>query len=163
MGDLEEGDWVIGSDGRPTQVLGVFPQGRKEVFRVTMTDGSSTLACAEHLWAVRTASDKRRGRPARVLETQEMIGDLRAAHQYRYELPMLSAPVEFPAREVPMDPYALGLLLGDGCLTGKTTPTFSTTDPELVESLEDGLEGIRLVPKSGVDYVLQNENGGRGA
>ena len=30
-----------------------------------------------------------------------------------------------------MDPYALGLLLGDGCLTGATTPSFSTEDPEL--------------------------------
>src|SRR5918997_1721926 len=114
LGSLEEGDWVIGSNGQPTQVLGVYPQGRKEVFRVTMSDGSSTVACAEHLWAVRTASDKRKNRPARILETREMMGQLRAAHQYRYELPLLSAPVEFPARVTPLDPYALGLLIGDG-------------------------------------------------
>lgn len=162
LGSLEEGDWVIGSNGQPTQVLGVYPQGRKEVFRVTMSDGSSTLACAEHLWAVRTASDKRRNRPARILETREMMGRLRAAHQYRYELPQLSAPVEFPAQEVPLDPYALGLLIGDGCLTGRSTPSFTTADPELAEVLERRLEGIRLVRKSGVDYVLQNVNGGRG-
>jgi phosphate starvation-inducible PhoH-like protein len=162
LGGLEEGDLVIGSDGQPTQVLGVYPQGRKEVFRVTMTDGSSTLACAEHLWAVRTASDKRRDRPARVLETREMMDHLRAGRQYRYELPLLSAPVEFPTQEVPLDPYALGLLIGDGCLTGKSTPAFATADPELAEALECRLEGIRLVPKSGVDYVLQNVNGRRG-
>jgi phosphate starvation-inducible PhoH-like protein len=162
LGNLEEGDWVIGSNGQPTQVLGVYPQGRKEVFRVTMTDGSSTLACAEHLWAVRTASDKRRNRPTRILETREMMGHLRAARQYRYELPLLSAPVEFPARETPLDPYALGLLIGDGCLTGRNTPSFSTADPEMAEVLERRLEGVRLVRKSGVDYVLQNVNGGRG-
>jgi phosphate starvation-inducible protein PhoH and related proteins len=162
LGSLKEGDWVIGSNGHPTQVLGVYPQGRKEVFRVTMTDGSSTLACAEHLWAVRTASDKRRNRPTRILETREMMGRLRAAHQYRYELPLLSAPVEFPAQEVPLDPYALGLLIGDGCLTGRSTPSFTTADPELAEVLERRLEGVRLVRKSGVDYVLQNVNGGRG-
>jgi phosphate starvation-inducible PhoH-like protein len=163
LGSLEEGDWVIGSNGQPTQVLGVYPQGRKEVFRVTMTDGSSTLACAEHLWTVRTASDKRsdkrRGKPARVLETREMVGRLRVARQYRYELPLLSAPVELPAREVPLDPYALGLLIGDGCLTGRSTPSFATADPELAEALECRIEGIRLVHKSGVDYVLQNING----
>lgn len=162
LGSIEEGDLVIGSDGQPTRVLGVFPQDRKEVFRVTMTDGSSTLACAEHLWAVRTAADKRRNKSARILETQEMAGNLRSARQYRYELPLLSAPVEFPSREVPLDPYALGLLLGDGCLTGSTTPTFATADPDLAEALESRLEGIRLVPKSGVDYVLQNVDGGRG-
>ncbi len=37
------------------------------------------------------------------------------------------------ARPVPMDPYALGLLLGDGCLTTSTTPSFATADPELAE------------------------------
>jgi phosphate starvation-inducible PhoH-like protein len=162
MGSLEEGDWVIGSSGQPTQVLGIYPQGQKEVFRVAMTDGSSTLACAEHLWPVRTAYDKRRNRPARILETREMMGRLRGAHQHSYELPLLSAPVAFPSREVPMDPYALGLLIGDGCLTGKTTPTFATADPELAESLEHCIDGIRLVRKSGVDYVLRNINGGRG-
>jgi phosphate starvation-inducible PhoH-like protein len=162
MGSLEEGDWVIGSNGQPTQVLGIYPQGQKEVFRVTMTDGSSTLACAEHLWPVRTAYDKRRNRPARILETREMMGRLRGAHQNSYELPLLSAPVAFAFREVPMDPYALGLLIGDGCLTGKTTPTFATADPELADSLEHCIDGIRLARKSGVDYVLRNINGGRG-
>ncbi|CAN5825001.1 hypothetical protein BH18ACT11_BH18ACT11_06010 [soil metagenome] len=162
MSSLEEGDWIIGSDGQPTEVLGVYPQGRKEVFRVTMTDGSSTLACAEHLWQVRTSSDKRRDRPSRILETREMVGRLRAARTYRYELPLVSAPVEFDAREVPLDPYALGLLLGVGCLTGKNTPSFATADPELAESLEHYIDGIRLKRKSSVDYVLQNVNGGRG-
>jgi len=162
IGSLDEGDWVIGSNGLPTQVLGVYPQGRKQVFCVTMTDGSSTLACAEHLWPVRTASDKRTGRPVRILETREMIGRLRAAHQYRYESPLLFAPVEFDAREVPLDPYALGLLIGDGCITGKNTPTFATADPELAESLEHYIDGVRLKRKSSVDYVLRNVNGGRG-
>ena len=41
-----------------------------------------------------------------------------------------------PARDVPIDPYALGLLLGDGCLTTATTPAFSTADPELASALE---------------------------
>src|SRR5262249_40025766 len=34
IGEIEPGDYVVGSDGRATQVLGVYPQGRKEVFRV---------------------------------------------------------------------------------------------------------------------------------
>ena len=36
-----------------------------------------------------------------------------------------------------MDPYALGLLLGDGCLTGSTTPGFTTADPELAEAMQE--------------------------
>ena len=162
IGSLEVGDLVIGSDGSPTPVLGVYPQGRKEVFRVRAQDGASTLCCAEHLWHVYTASDRRRGKPGRVLETREMVGRLRTAHQRRYELPLLSSPAQMPPREVPLDPYALGLLLGDGCITGKTTPTFATADRELAEALEEALDGIELRPKGGYDYVLRNVAGHRG-
>jgi phosphate starvation-inducible PhoH-like protein len=161
MGSLEVGDYVIGSNGQPTQVLGIYPQGHKEIFRISMTDGSSTLCCAEHLWTVLTPKDRRRGR-ARVLETREMMERLRRAHQHRFEVPLLSEPVTFAPREVPLDPYALGLLLGDGCLTGTTTPTFATADPELASVLEAKLEHIALVAKSGVDYVLRHTQGGRG-
>ncbi|MCP9488057.1 MAG: PhoH family protein [Gaiellaceae bacterium MAG52_C11] len=162
IGELRVGDLVIGSDGRPTPVLGVYPQGRKEVFRVKTQDGASTLCCGEHLWHVYTASDRRRRKPGRVVETREMAGNLRTAHKRRYELPLLSAPAEFPPREVPLDPYALGLLLGDGCLTTTTTPSFSTRDFELAVALEDALEGIELRRKGAGDYVLRNREGHRG-
>jgi phosphate starvation-inducible PhoH-like protein len=75
---------------------------------------------------------------------------------------LVSAAVELPEREVPLDPYALGLLLGDGCLTTTTTPSFTTVDPELAEALEARLDGIELRRESAVDYVLRNVVGGRG-
>lgn len=158
IGSLEVGDSVIGSDGKPTQVLGVFPQGQKEVFRLTMTDGSSTLACAEHLWQVQTPKDKANHK-TRILQTDEMIGNLKQNHQNRFEIP-LTKPVEFPKQEVPLEPYALGLLLGDGCLTGSTTPTFATTDPELAEALTQHIPDIQLFKKTEVDYVSQRKGGG---
>ncbi|HVO54400.1 MAG TPA: PhoH family protein [Solirubrobacterales bacterium] len=162
IGDLGVGDMVIGSKGSPTPVLGVYPQGRKEVFRVGTQDGASTLCCAEHLWHVFTASDRRRGKSGRVLETRKMMGRLRSAHQHRFELPLLGSPAAMTARDVPLDPYALGLLLGDGCITGKTTPTFATADRGLANALEDSLDGIELRYKGGYDYVLRNEDGHRG-
>lgn len=164
MGDIEIGDSVIGSNGMPIEVVGVFPQGRKKVFRITMTDGSSTIACAEHLWQVRTMEDKRRNKSPRVLETQEMIGNFLRNHQYRYEIPVLSAPVEFPAQPTPLDPYALGLLLGDGCISGKTSPTFATADAELVSSLNFAFANLELNirRKSAIDYVLVNPLAGKG-
>jgi phosphate starvation-inducible PhoH-like protein len=134
IGSLRVGDLVIGADGRPTAVLGVYPQGRREVFRVSAQDGSSTLCCAEHLWFVTTPDDRKHRKAGRVVMTQEMVGRLRRNHQHRYELPLLQAPAELPGRDVPLDPYALGLLLGDGCLTTTTTPTFATGDSELAEA-----------------------------
>ena len=162
IGSLRVGDLVIGSNGRPTPVLGVYPQGRKQVFRVRTQDGGSTLCCGEHLWHVFTADDGRRRKPGRVLETRQMLGRLRAAHRHRFELPLLAAPAEMPPRNVPLDPYALGLLLGDGCLTCKTTPSFATADPELAAALEERLDGIELKRKGDVDYVLRHVNGQRG-
>ncbi|MFE9923475.1 PhoH family protein [Streptomyces sp. NPDC005774] len=154
IGGLQVGDLVVGSNGEPTPVLGVYPQGEKDIYRVTAQDGSWTLCCGEHLWTVRTRSDVRRNKPWRVLETQEMIGNLRAAHARRYELPLLTAPVQLPERALPMDPYALGLLLGDGCLTGSTTPSFATDDPELAAALEAALPGVALRHRGGPDYVF---------
>ena len=154
IGELRIGDFVIGSDGRPTKVVGVYPQGFKEIYRVHTQDNCSTLASGDHLWSVYTRRDRSSGKPPRVLQTKEMIGNLRAAHYHRYELPLLSAPVRFPGRPVPLDPYALGLLLGDGCLTCATTPSFATTDPELAESLGKLIPGIEIRRKTEVDYIL---------
>jgi len=154
IGSLAVGDLVIGSNGEPTPVIGVYPQGEKDIYRLTTQDGASTLCSGDHLWAVTTRDDRRRGKPYRVLETREMIGNLRANHYHRYELPMHSAPVCFPYQRVPMDPYALGLLLGDGCLTGSTTPSFATADVELAWELQRLLPGTQVRPKPGPNYEL---------
>jgi phosphate starvation-inducible PhoH-like protein len=162
IGSLRVGDLVIGCNGLPTPVLGVYPQGRREVFRVRAQDGASTLCCGEHLWAVATRDDRRRRKPLRVLETREMLGQLRAAHYHRFELPLLSRPVEFLPHEVPIDPYALGLLLGDGYLASRT-PEFTTTDAELVSALEHSLAGIDVRHRGGLHYLLRQTAAAQGA
>lgn len=141
IGTLEVGDLVIGSDGTPTPVLGVFPQGRKEVFRVATQDGSSTLACGEHLWTVKTLDDKKHGKPGRTLQTTDMIGSLRRHHQRFYELPMLSAPARFEPQDVPMDPYALGLLLGDGAAVEQELAMAGASTSRAGRTRSDGLRG----------------------
>jgi phosphate starvation-inducible protein PhoH and related proteins len=164
IGSLTVGDLVIGSDGKPTPVIGVYPQGEKDIYRVTASDGASTLCSGDHLWAVATRDDCRRGKPLRVLTAREMIGNLRAGHYHRYELPLHSAPVRFPYREVPIDPYALGLLLGDGCLTGATTPSrvgapgdvLTLENPVTKVARELGLHGTRSATKFVPDRYLYN-------
>ena len=108
IGTLTVGDLVIGSNGEPTPVIGVYPQGEKDIYRVTAQDGASTLCSGDHLWAVATRDDRRRGKPYRVLTTREMIGNLRANHYHRYELPLHSAPVCFPYQASPDGPVRAG-------------------------------------------------------
>lgn len=53
MGDIKVGDKVIAGNGKVTNVLGVYPQGVKEIYEITLEDGSRCRCCAEHLWNVR--------------------------------------------------------------------------------------------------------------
>src|SRR5690606_36579942 len=45
MGDLRLGDWLASPDGRPSRVSGLFPQGRRQAWRVSFSDGRSTECC----------------------------------------------------------------------------------------------------------------------
>jgi phosphate starvation-inducible PhoH-like protein len=161
IGQLRVGDLVVGSSGFPTPVLGVYPQGRKQVYRVTTQDGASTLACGEHLWFVTTPHDDLRGEAGRVIQTSDMIGRVRSAHDRQFELPLVGS-VEFPAREVPLDAYALGLLLGDSCMPTSMTATCTTGDPELAAVPESALPDIELLRKGDIESVLREVYGGRG-
>jgi phosphate starvation-inducible PhoH-like protein len=57
MGDIQLGDQVYGRDGKLHKVIGVFPQGKRPVYKMTFTDGSSTLCSDEHLWEVHHKGD----------------------------------------------------------------------------------------------------------
>lgn len=160
MGSLRVGDLVVGANGKPTPVIGIYPQGPKQTYRVMASDASSTVCCGEHLWTVRTPEDKRRG-TSRTVETKDMIDKVWRGRIRRYELPLVD-PVEMEERDVPLDPYALGLMLGDGSSTTTATPSFATADLELAEALEDALPGIELVDKGGYNYVLRHVHGHRG-
>lgn len=130
MGDLTVGDQVIGSTGRPVTVTAIHPQGVRPVYRVTTGDGAAVEAADNHLWTVQTRHDRRRG-ACRTLTTEELAAT--TGHVDRWvSIPRLSAPVQHPRRDLPLDPYALGLLLGDGCITSAII--FGSRDPELVAS-----------------------------
>ena len=86
IGDVKVGDKIIGGDGKPTKVLGVYPQGKKGLFRFTLKDGRSVLCCREHLWTV----GKRPIDNLSVLFVETLsTGDiLREFDKYVYELPI---------------------------------------------------------------------------
>lgn len=149
IGALQEGDLVIGSDGRATRVLGVFPQGVKDVFRVEASDGGATRCCAEHLWLTTTAKELQRGRYVRgprpererVKTGEEGAGSVKSLEQIAstledvHYLPLAKPVLDFaPVTDLPIDPYVLGLLLGDGSFRGGSL-TFTANDAELHDAL----------------------------
>lgn len=108
MGDLKVGDYVLDRQGKPTKVLGVFPQGKRDLYRVTMSDGVSCVCDMEHLWPAKTKDGTEQ-----VLTLREMADKgLRDEDGcFRFETP-IAEPVEFEGSPVAINPYFLGVMLG---------------------------------------------------
>jgi len=132
MGEILVGDEVLGSDGQPIKVTQIFPQGEKDIYKITFSDGSSTECCDEHLWDVKLITSK--GSKYKTLELKDFKDDLKYRNiRRKYQIPIISNPVNFISKETTIDPYTLGCLLGDGSITGAVTPTFSTNDIEILD------------------------------
>lgn len=52
MGSLVPGDLVITPMGKVSKIIDTFPQGKKQLYKISFDDNSSTLCCSEHLWEV---------------------------------------------------------------------------------------------------------------
>lgn len=160
MGEIKVNDLVVNPAGGTARVTGVYPQGVKEIYRVTFTDGSSTECCAEHLWEVNTPLRKWKKRPARVKSLQEIMDEeltLSNPGNKRHFIPMVS-PVEFKQKDLLLAPYLLGCLLGDGSLNGGT-PSISSADQELLNEVERLLpEGVYLSHDTAYDYRISTKS-----
>ncbi|HEX7190776.1 MAG TPA: replicative DNA helicase [Thermoanaerobaculia bacterium] len=144
MGSLKVGDELASIDGAPSRVAGIFPQGEKELYRVTFSDGRSTECCREHLWRV----TYRTWDAPRVVTTERLM-EMLERRRYRGRLYIDTFSGEFGTDEnLPIDPWLLGVLLGDGTTHG-TSVGFSTASAELVER-------VRQTAGAGFDVVFQD-------
>lgn len=129
---LRVGDVVIAGDGTPTEVLGVYPQGEVDLYRVTFDDGAAVECCREHLWQVMDGEARFRKTSPRYRKWGvRSLGEIldrwgpRPKPKQRVTIPT-PPPVQIESQPVPLDPYLLGVLLGDGCLGG--TPIVTNPD-----------------------------------
>jgi len=162
MRDVRVGDKVFDETGRPCSVkwcspVHISPQG---CYRVTFDDGTQIVASGEHEWwtfdlqqraskvrqklAYRYGANERRGSgtdehhqaddiTGSILTTQEMAGNLRNKHgQIVYGIPTAKA-WRAPERSLPLDPYLLGVWLGDG---HTSAPYVTSDDPEVLYEFE---------------------------
>lgn len=166
MGEMRPGTIICDPDGETGKVANVYPQGLKDVFKVEFSDGTSTECTEDHLWAV-TYVNRGGHRKDKILSLKEIRNNITkktpAKGKPRYYLP-LTKPVRFRWNEVPIDPYLLGLLLGDGHL-GKENNNhigFSTRDDEILDEIRKRLPTpCHLVPR-GLDYdICADGKGGK--
>ena len=118
-GDIQVGDVLFGDDGKPTKVTAIPFDDEEKIYLVTLSDGRTLQCTSGHLFYVK---DNRKHNSMQVVDLWQIMhsdyahkranGDI----EYYYSIPN-NGKVEFKAQRVLIDPYTLGLLLGDGCLT----------------------------------------------
>lgn len=138
MGELRPGDQVFDERGRPCTVLFVSPVWKKRpAYAVSFSSGETIVADEAHEWLVHSLNWK----SPRIVETRELYQMKQRGERLYVES---HAPLQLPEAQLPLDPYILGVWLGDGTAReGQVT----TPDEEIVDALEEaGFSPRRLSP-----------------
>ena len=111
MGDIEDGDVIVGQNGKPTRVIKAHKIHYPErAYNITFSNGDVIKAGGEHLW---TIFGYRRVR--QTVNTDKIYELFNKSNQYIF-VDRVYHPDNQGDIELPLDPYFLGLYLGDGCL-----------------------------------------------
>ena len=157
LGELSKGCIISGANGGTQKIEEVYDQGIKNMYRFTMRDGTSIETSEDHLWPV-TLSIKKCPPISTFLTTKEIVGYWEERGNAYKNITNIKFPVngaiQFADRgNVNIDPYILGLLLGDGGLTGASV-VFTTKDAELIDAFRN--YGCVVTYRSGCSYTISN-------
>lgn len=154
MGELTLNDKVINPvTGKPIKLLGIYDRGLLDTYKITFSDGSCTECAGDHLWSV-FKSGKAKDR-LRTLDTETLLKGYKVENKtapgtfkYRYSTP-LTVPIDGNYTKLPIHPYVLGFILGDGCISGNRPTVRVSTNredwPEIVDRLRSYLPDPNLV------------------
>lgn len=167
MKDIQVNDCVFGKDGQPTKVTAVYNHSNVEMYRITFSDGVSINCCKDHLWKIHDSHG------TKVVDTKwftkkDQFGKVRkdnlfgvGSGSYRYWIDRCE-PVQFEYKNVPVEPYVLGAILGDGGITSNSI-FFTTADDEMVNNINDrlpvGYELCSTPSMSDIDYIIKGVQG----
>lgn len=142
--DIKLGDIVIGRDGKPTKVIGVYPQGVTNNYTLTLKDGRTIDCCEDHEWTVYSSKWGRE----RTFTTKELYNKLQCVrYKNRISLPRFSGDYGIEKKFI-IPPYVMGVLIGDGCLTRGMC--YSKPDTKVFEKVKS------LLPNSNVHFNNDN-------
>ena len=128
--DLSVGDIIYSSSGQETKITFKTPLHSRPFYKIVFDDGTSVECSDSHLWTVKDTkqSYNRKHDVFRTLETKDMFlkmknnpfvnirnykGKIIQSLRSQFAIPQCS-PVNYPERNLPIDPYLLGFWLGDG-------------------------------------------------
>lgn len=160
--DIKVGMSVIGADGLPTVVTAVYPQGVVDLYKITFDCGEEIICCGEHLWKYkhpkarypyRQSHGNREDNPFfgqwSVGNTKEILNTVGISpiSRMRPTVPYCE-PWHMEGSDLPIDPYLLGCLLGDGSFRGGSL-MMSSSDEFIIDKFRDAFgEGSIIQTKS---------------
>lgn len=149
--DLKIGDRVSSPSGSDSVIEGIYPQGPLQMVKFTFSDGTSAVSSEDHLWNV-VSMNKVFGMKPNTVTASEIIKAMsRKAHRVRdIHLPA-HLPVEMDEADLPIHPYVLGALIGDGSFR-EGTPNITSADPQIVDRCD-----AEMVP--GVHRTFKSKRG----
>lgn len=119
IGFADIGDIIYGDDGNLTTIVGVYPQGFVDTYKVTFEDGRSVVCCGQHQWKVKYHGDYK------VMSTMGII------HSDFQKMTIdIGEAVDFPERRWLMSPQLLGSLTAS-FLCGSTDRIFELSNKEM--------------------------------
>lgn len=153
--DVRLGDRLASADEKPSLVTGIFPQGERQVYAVTFSDGRVVECADEHLWEIHCSKISGGYRVVDTERLREMIGCVR--YQSRIHVPGISG--HFGRKvDLGISPWLLGALLGDGSMMASVN--ISMTEPYMQMRVKAELpEGVHLRHIDKGDYSLVGGNG----
>ena len=138
MGDLKTGDQVFGADGQPCNITHAFDTlYNRKCYKVIFDNDEEIIADADHLWFTQDRNERKRiiACEGSVKTTEQVKNTLFCGvkKEPMHRIKMAINGIEYPKKELPIDPYVLGLWLGDGTRTSSNI-TVGERDKEDIRS-----------------------------
>lgn len=138
MKDIQLGDSLIDGLGKECKVIGIYPQGIQPVYKVTFSDRTSTLCSLDHIWRVGWYSNKQATVKWDDLTLKEIMKrglkkkNNTSGWKFRIPIPKINCWNNL----VPIDPYLLGVLLGDGDLGSSSNIKVSLYEKDIFNKIK---------------------------
>lgn len=149
MKDVNIGQNVLTPKGGVSKVTGVFPQGRKDIYRITFEDGRFSESCLEHIWPIQwqfgelnnTGKSHHRKTGVKNMTLEEVISKRKTNKHFneRAGVPLVDFSKDASRSSLPLDPWLLGFLIGDGSMSSDRSLIFSNQEQEMIDRVKGSL------------------------
>lgn len=142
MKDISIGDIIKTPSNENAKVLGIYPQGVQDVYKITFTDGSWAESTLDHLWKI-SINDGKTFRVISLEEVKKLFEKYEKKGIHKVLIP-ISDKIEYESENLDLDSYFLGLILGDESLTTGTID-FSTKDIEILNYMNEYISKLKNI------------------